>query len=117
MAEAVMCFVIYLIVALVMIGIGVSQLRSRTPVGFYSGEKVFEAEELSDVSMWNRKHGKMWIIYGFIIGFSGFAGTFMIGAEAAWQLVMVPMAGGVVAPLVWMIWYHERLIRKYFCSR
>ncbi|MDE7199535.1 MAG: hypothetical protein K2O15_11735 [Lachnospiraceae bacterium] len=116
MAEAVMCFVIYLIVALVMIGIGVSQLRSGTPVGFYSGEKVFEAKELSDVSMWNKKHGEMWIIYGIIIVLSGFTGTFLIGRETVWQLILIPMAGGVIAPLVWMIWYHERLIRKYKLS-
>ncbi len=113
MAETIMCFVIYLLVALVMIGIGVSQLKSKTPVGFYSGEKPFEAGELSDVPMWNKKHGKMWIIYGIIIIFSGLAGTFLIGADAAWQVVLIPMAGGVVAPIIWMIGYHERLVRKY----
>lgn len=113
MAEAIMCFVIYLLVALVMIGIGVSQLKSRTPVGFYSGEKPFEAEELSDVSMWNKKHGEMWIIYGTIIILSGFAGTFLIDANAGWQVISIPMVGGVVAPIIWMIGYHERLIRKY----
>lgn len=113
MAETIMCFVIYLLVALVMIGIGVSQLKSKTPVGFYSGEKPFEAGELSDVPMWNKKHGKMWIIYGVIIIFSGLAGTFLIGADAAWQVVLIPMAGGVVAPIIWMIGYHERLVRKY----
>lgn len=113
MAETIMCFVIYLLVALVMIGIGVSQLKSKTLVGFYSGEKPFEAGELSDVPMWNKKHGKMWIIYGVIIIFSGLAGTFLIGADAAWQVVLIPMAGGVVAPIIWMIGYHERLVRKY----
>lgn len=113
MAETIMCFVIYLLVALVMIGIGVSQLKSKTPVGFYSGEKPFEAGELSDVPMWNKKHGKMWIIYGVIIIFSGLAGTFLIGADAAWQVVLIPMAGGVVAPIIWMIGYHERLVHKY----
>lgn len=113
MAEAIMCFVIYLLVAFVMIGIGVSQLKSRTPVGFYSGEKPFSAEQLSDVVMWNKKHGEMWIIYGIIIIFSGLAGTFLIGADAGWQMISIPMVGGVVAPIIWMIGYHERLICKY----
>lgn len=113
MAEAVMCFVIYLLVALVMIGIGVSQLKSKTPVGFYSGVKPPAAQELSDVVMWNKKHGEMWIIYGGIIIFSGFAGTFLIGADSPWQVAVAPMVGGVVVPLIWMIWYHDKLIRKY----
>lgn len=108
-----MCFVIYLLVAFVMIGIGVSQLKSRTPVGFYSGEKPFSAEQLSDVVMWNKKHGEMWIIYGIIIIFSGLVGTFLIGADAGWQVISIPMVGGVVAPIIWMIGYHERLICKY----
>lgn len=113
MAEAVMCFVIYLLVALIMIGIGVSQLKSKTPVGFYSGEKPPAAQELSDVAMWNKKHGEMWMIYGGIILFFGLAGTFLIGADASWQLILVPMIGGVIGPLIWMIWYHDKLIRKY----
>lgn len=113
MAGAVMCLVIYLLVALIMIGIGVSQMKSKTPVGFYSGERPPAAQELSDVAMWNKKHGKMWIIYGGIIIFSGFAGTFLIGADASWQLILAPMVGGVVAPLLWMIGYHDKLIRKY----
>lgn len=113
MAEAVMCFVIYLLVALIMIGIGVSQLKSKTPVGFYSGEKPPAAQELSDVAMWNKKHGEMWMIYGGIILFFGLAGTFLIGVDASWQLILVPMIGGVIGPLIWMIWYHDKLIRKY----
>ncbi len=113
MAEAVMCFVIYLLVAFIMIGIGVSQLKSKTPVGFYTGEKPFAPEELSDVVMWNKRHGEMWMIYGGIILLSGLSGTFLIGADASWKLILVPMVGGVIVPIVWMMWYHGRLIRKY----
>lgn len=117
MEEGIICFVIYVLVALVMIGIGVSQFRSKTPVGFYSGEKPFEAEELSDVAMWNKKHGEMWVIYGIIIIVSGFIGTFMIDSDAAWWVILLPMAGGVVVPVIGMIWYHDKLIRKYKISK
>jgi hypothetical protein len=34
-----------------MIGIGVSQLKSRAPVGFYTGEKPPTEEELTDVAV------------------------------------------------------------------
>lgn len=110
-AEFVMCFVIYLLVALVMVSIGVSQLKSKTPAAFYSGEKPLDPKELSDVSMWNRKHGMMWIIYGIIIMLSGLAGSFPASKDSLWCLI--PMLGGVLVPLAVMVWYHHRLIREY----
>ena len=49
MAATIITFIIFLLVALIMVGIGISQLRSSTPVGFYSGEKAPEKDEISDV--------------------------------------------------------------------
>ena len=65
--ENIIGLVIYLAVASFMIGIGISQLRSKKPVDFYSGEKPPGEEELSDVKAWNQKHGQMWVLYGLII--------------------------------------------------
>ncbi len=113
MAEAVMCFVIYFVVASIMIGIGRAQLKSKTPVTFYAGEKPLDAKELSDVSEWNRKHGLMWITYGIIIIISGLTGGLFAGDDSLWCLL--PMGGGVIAPLIGMIWYHGQLIRRYKC--
>ncbi len=109
--EFYLSFFIYLCVALIMIGIGRSQLKSKTPVAFYSGEKPLDASELSDVSMWNRKHGIMWVIYGIILILSGLAGGMAAGKDSLWCLL--PMLGGTIVPLIWMIWYHHRLIREY----
>lgn len=104
-----MCFVIYLLVAFIMIGIGRTQLKSKTPVAFYSGEKPFDAEELSDVSEWNRRHGLMWITYGIIIIVSGLTGGLI--KDSLWCLI--PMIGGLCVPVIGMIWYHHKLIRLY----
>lgn len=109
-AGNIICLIIYLIVALMMIGIGILQLKSKTPAAFYSGEKPFEANELSDVAAWNKKHGMMWIIYGIIIMISYIGGT-VIGLDSGW--CVIPMAGGLLAPVFVMIWYHHRLIRMY----
>lgn len=109
-AASMICLAIYFIVALMMIGIGVSQLRSKTPVAFYSGEKPYDARELSDVAMWNKKHGMMWILYGIIIMFS-YGGGAVIGLDSGW--CVIPMAGGLIVPVLAMIWYHHRLIRRY----
>ena len=108
-AENVMGFVIFALVAVFMIGIGIVQLRSKKPVAFYSGEKPPKAEDLTDVAAWNKKHGLMWIVYGIIILLSYFAGV-VIG-DSVW--VVVPMVGGVMVPVPFMIWYHNRMRKKY----
>lgn len=92
-----------------MISIGISQLRSHEPVGFYSGEQPPSENELSDVHAWNKKHGIMWLIYAFIIIISYVIGA-VIG-DNVWSIV--PMCGGVIIPVIFMIWYHSRLIKTY----
>ena len=100
---------IYLLVACFMGGIGICQLRSKWPVGFYSGEKPPKAEELSNVKAWNKKHAMMWLLYGGIIMIS-----YGIGAAIGDSLwCVIPMCGGIVIPLPVMIWYHHRLIKMY----
>lgn len=102
-------FIIYVVVSLIMTGLGISQLKSREPVGFYSGEKRLRADEVADVSAWNRKHGLMWCIYGLVIFLSGIAGI-IIGDSI---YCVFPMFGGVTIPLGMMIWYHHRLLKMY----
>ena len=112
-AENIFGFVIYALVALFMMGIGIVQIKSRKPVAFYSGEKPLKAEELTDVSAWNRKHGMMWLVYGIIILLS-----FLIGArigDSVWAAV--PMIGGVLVPVIFMIRYHNQLRKKYLRSK
>lgn len=109
MAEMIISGVIYGLVALFVIGIGVYQLRSKKPVAFYSGEEAPAEEEISDVKMWNRKHGMMWIIYGIIIILSWICGC-LLGDSI---LTVIPCIGGVILPLGFMIWYHHRLVKRY----
>ena len=111
MVEMIFGFVIYLFVAAVMLGIGISQYKSKKPVGFYSGEKPPLESELTDVIMWNKKHGKMWILYGIIIIFSYVAGIPFLKADSVWCII--PMCGGIITPLPVMIWYHHKLIKEY----
>lgn len=101
--------VIYGLVALAMICIGISQLKSEKPVGFYTGEKPPSKDEISDVKQWNRKHGTMWIAYGIIIVISWICGC-ILGDDI---VAVIPLMGGVIIPLGFMIWLHHRLIGKY----
>ena len=111
LAEIMIGLGIMLLVAGVMLGIGISQYRSTKPVAFYSGEKPPKESELSDVLMWNKKHGKLWILYGIIIIFSYVAGIPFLKADSVWCII--PMCGGIIAPLPVMIWYHHKLIKEY----
>lgn len=111
MVEFIFGFSIYLLVAVIMLGIGVSQYKSTKPVGFYSGEKPPLEIELSDVSLWNKKHGKMWILYSVVIVVSYILGIPFLMKDSVWSVV--PMCGGVILPLPLMIKYHHKLIREY----
>lgn len=102
-------FVVYLYCALIMVGIGLAQFKSKEPVAFYSGEKPPRREKLTDVSAWNKKHGKMWIVYGVIIMISYFI-SLMIG-DSVW--IVIPLCGGVVVPLIFMMRYHNKLKKEY----
>lgn len=95
--------------ALVMIIIGIVQLRSKDPVGFYSGVTPPDAKELTDVKGWNRKHGIMWIIYGAIIMACWVCGL-IIGNDM-WAILICCI--GAILPVFFMMAYHNKLIGEY----
>ena len=111
MVEFIFGFVIYLFVAAIMFGLGISQYSSKKPVGFYSGEKPPMESELTDVNAWNKKHGKMWIWYGGIIIISYLLGIPFLMADSVW--CVLPLCGGIIVPILLMIRYHHKLVRKY----
>ena len=102
--------IVFIGVAIIMIGIGFSQLKSINPVGFYSGEKALNPEELTDAKEWNRKHGIMWLIYGMVIIITWLIG-YLIG-DSIWCLI--PFCGGIIVPVPIMILYHNKLLKQYF---
>jgi hypothetical protein len=105
----IIALIIYVLVSFIMIGIGVSQLKSKVPVGFYTGEKAPDVEDIADVPAWNRKHGVMWIVYGAVILLSWVVG-FLVD-EGFWQ--GFALIAGVCLPLIFMIMYHSVLVKRY----
>lgn len=101
--------IIFIFVGLVMIGIGISQIQSKTPTGFYTGEKIPTASELTHVVSWNKKHGFMWIIYGCIIIISYVFGMFIEDSS----IMLVVVLGGEIVPLPFMAFYHHQLKKEY----
>ena len=110
MAEYIMSMVIIFFVAIVMIGIGISQIRSKKPVGFYTGEKAPSEEELSDVAAWNKRHGYLWVLYGLVMIVS-FLLASLVKSET---LEMIILIGGMVGMLPIMMLYHHYLKKRYY---
>ena len=100
---------IYGITAIFMFGIGIFQLKSKEPVAFYSGENPPKREQLTDVNAWNKKHGWMWIIYGFCIVGSLICAV-LIGDSI---YSVIPLVVGMFVPIVFMVIYHHKLVKKY----
>ncbi len=113
MAGTIIYFVIMCLAALIMAGIGVSQIKSRKPVGFYTGVKPPDEKELRDVKAWNKKHGMMWILYGVVM--IGGVLAQMIGSACGCNEVflLIPEIFTVIGGIFAMMWYHMRLEKQY----
>ena len=109
MAETVIFSVILLISAAPIIIIGIVQYRSKDPVGFWSGKKPPQKEQITDVKAYNRKHGLMWIFLGVGFIICLICGL-LFGEMIAGYLCIIEVIGGIVA----MIAYHEKLDRMYY---
>lgn len=110
MKENIIAFVVIVLVCIVMMVIGISQIKSKKPVGFYSGEKPPLEEELIDVVMWNKKHGLIWLFYEIAMLVSFVAGNLIGNEFVASMLFLVVILGGI--PM--MILRHNALKKKYY---
>lgn len=110
MAEKIITFVIFLLVSMVLIIIGISQIRSKEPVGFYSSVKSPKKEELMDMGAWNKKHGCMWIDYGLAI-IAAFIICSSIKTEAIAATILFCVIFGAF-PI--MMLYHRYLKKMYY---
>ncbi|MBR5871423.1 MAG: hypothetical protein IKZ09_10345 [Clostridia bacterium] len=110
MKEIIIPLFIFSYVSLIMIAIGIVQYKSKKPVGFYTGETPPKAEQLTDVTAWNRKHGTMWIGYGAAIIVS-----FLLGI-----LLQIPIlsacfpAAVVLGGIPCLLMIHRHLKKTYF---
>lgn len=110
MTEAVISGVILGLCALLMFGIGISQIKSKKPVSFYSGEEAPAEDKLSDVKAWNKKHGIMWILYGICIVFAWVCDLFISDNLS----MVLPFLACLLLPIPLMVFYHHKLIKKYY---
>ena len=100
--------IISALVAALMIGIGIYQIKCKKPAGFYSGVEPPKPEELTDVRAWNCRHGGMWVLYGIVIIVTTLVSLFT--SEIVGVLLFI---GGIMLPIPFMVWWHHRLERVY----
>ena len=60
-------FTISLLVSLIFIILGIMQYRSEKPVSINTGEKPLRKDELTNVTEWNHRHGRNFIILGCVL--------------------------------------------------
>lgn len=109
MAETIITLIILMVSIGPIIILGIVQYRSREPVGFWSGKKPPKREQIMDVRAYNRKHGRMWILYG--VGFIVcFVCGLPFGGLVTGYLCMIEALGGIFV----MAMYHNRLNRLYY---
>lgn len=58
---------ISLLVSLIFIILGIMQYRSEKPVSINTGEKPLRKDELTNVTEWNHRHGRNFIILGCVL--------------------------------------------------
>ncbi len=109
-AEMIIVLAILTFVAAIMIVIGLCQVfKTDAPVGFYNVADPPKKDEISDVILWNKKHGRMWIAYGLCIELGFWVGYILPTDE----IKMIFMMGGVLLPLPFMVLGHHKLEKKY----
>ena len=97
-------------VSIILIAIGIMQYKSKKPTGFYTGETPPKAEQLTDVTAWNHRHGTMFIIYGAAIVPAYLSGL-LIPHEI---LAMLPAAIVILGGIPVLILYHHKLKSTYY---
>lgn len=110
MIEFIFSFVIYVLIALLLIAIGIGQIKSKTPVGFYTHEQAPRKQDITDIETWNKKHGWIWIVYGIALIVGNLMCFFIKDAIIASVLLI----GVTIVPLPIAMWYHAQLKKKYY---
>lgn len=111
MVETIFSCVVAVICMFPLFILGIVQYHSKKPVGFWAGKEPPKAEQLTDVKSYNHRHGIMWMVYSAAFVLCFFIGLVISGPHG----YSAAIAGGIecLSGLLVLIWYHNRLNRKY----
>ena len=96
-----------MLISIFLLSVGIWQIKKEKPVGCFF-EKPPKKELLSDLQVWNRMHGIMWIVYGVTI-----IVLFIVCAFIGNTFSAIIFVCGCVCALPIMYAYHSYLKKKY----
>lgn len=101
-------FILWLVIAGVMVGFGIYAIRSNrtVPFGFWANAEVFE---VNDVKAYNRAVGKLWCVFGAVFALLGF--PFLTGQNSPYFIVSI--LGCMAEAIGAMIVYVTVIEKKY----
>lgn len=99
-------FVIWSIAAVCFLGIGISCLKSKEAVGFFTFVKP---PVIENVELYNRAASKLWFIAAFVFEVMGIPFLF----EEQNSLVFILMVPGIVILVIGMIIAYMKIEMKY----
>lgn len=112
MTGTIIYLVISLLVSLVFVILGISQVHSKEPVGINTGEKSPKAEELISITEWNHKHGRNFIVYGCLL----FLTLVLFGISQIMidntKLSLILFAVAIIGEIAWLEIDHILLKKK-----
>ena len=112
MAAAIIYLSISFLVSLIFVIIGIVQVHAKEPVSINTGEKPPKAEELISVEVWNRKHGRNFIIYGCLL----FITMVLFGISQVLiensMLSLIIFALAIIGEIAWLEFDHIYLKKK-----
>ncbi len=99
-------FIAILVCALFFLAISIYAFLSKNPINFWAGEKI-SVRQVTDVKMYNRANGIMWLIYGMCWLIAAIIGLFSMKVSAV--IVMVLSIGIGVLIIIYM-----KIRKQYF---
>lgn len=112
MAEIIIYLVISLLVSLVFIVLGIRQIRSDVPVTLNTGETPPREDELTDVSEWNRKHGRNLIIFGCVLFVTMSAFVYVLEKYTTTAMQVAVFFIALFGEIAWVEMQHQLLKKK-----
>ena len=99
-------FVAILVCALVFLAISIYAFLSKKPINFWAGEKI-SVSQVTDVKMYNRANGIMWLVYGICWLIAAVIGLFSIKVSV---LIVTALSIGIVI----LVLIYLKIRKQYF---
>ena len=112
MAGTIIGIVIFALVSSIFIVIGIVQYRSKIPVSINTGEKPPREDELTDMTEWNHKHGRNFVIYGCMLFVTGTVFIYFLGRLESVTLELILFFVVIFSEVAWLEVQHISMKKK-----